>query len=100
MTNDFKIPKTHIQSYLKHQDWKLIRKELGKRSTDDNSILNQLKSFQAEKCDPASAKKAKELIGDVTIAQAKSVSLVASHFVAWVCIIHVTVLPISNWLDF
>ncbi|XP_048763978.1 cytoplasmic dynein 2 heavy chain 1-like [Ostrea edulis] len=64
-------------------DWKLIRKELGKRSTDDNSILNQLKNFQAEKCDPASAKKAKELIGDVTIAQAKSVSLVASHFVAW-----------------
>jgi hypothetical protein len=55
-----------------------------------------VKNFQADKCDPASASKAKELMGDVTVAKVKSVSAAAAAFVTWVCIQHRKV----SWLKF
>jgi hypothetical protein len=45
-----------------------------------------MKNFHAEKCDPTSAKKAKDILGDVTVAQAQCVSKASAQLVTWVCI--------------
>lgn len=63
------------------QSWSFIKKNL---VSNKDSLQNQLKNFQADKCDSASARKAKDLIGDVTLEKARNVSKAASSLVAWV----------------
>ncbi|XP_048761126.2 cytoplasmic dynein 2 heavy chain 1-like isoform X2 [Ostrea edulis] len=62
------------------KSWSFIKKNL---VSNKDSLQNQLKNFQADKCDSASARKAKDLIGDVTLEKARNVSKAASSLVAW-----------------
>ncbi|XP_062611477.1 uncharacterized protein LOC134273302 [Saccostrea cucullata] len=61
-------------------NYQFIKRDLGKPA---DTFLSQLNGFQAEKCDSASAKKAKALLIDVTVDRAKAVSLAASKLVLW-----------------
>ncbi|XP_061169112.1 dynein axonemal heavy chain 10-like [Saccostrea echinata] len=60
------------------KNWKFVRGIL-----NDPTLLNQLKNFHAENCDPESAKKAKELLEDITEEKVCKVSKAASQLVNW-----------------
>ncbi|XP_061169116.1 uncharacterized protein LOC133178397 isoform X2 [Saccostrea echinata] len=65
------------------ENWKFIREKLAKPTSAPDSFLNQLKEFQADKCDPSSARKVKALLSVVTVDSAKQVSLAASYLATW-----------------
>jgi hypothetical protein len=59
---------------------------LAKQPNNADYILNQLKNFQAKKCDPATAKKAKQIMGNVTVEVVNNASKAVYSLAVWVCI--------------
>ncbi|XP_062611478.1 uncharacterized protein LOC134273303 [Saccostrea cucullata] len=70
-------------SFTDARNWKFIREQLSQPTSAPDSFLNQLKEFQADKCDPSSARKVKALLSVVTVDSAKQVSVTAAQLADW-----------------